>query len=147
VAKCSDVMTAQPVCCEPEDSVTKAADMMRQHDVGSLPVVESRSSGRLIGIVTDRDLVTKVVARNRPVGDAKVKDAMTTDPASCKEEDDVDRAVALMAERQVRRMPIVDGAGRLTGIIAQADIATRIHRDQKTGELVEAISESSVAQR
>jgi CBS domain-containing protein len=147
VAKCSDVMTPQPVCCEPEDSVTKAADMMRQHDVGSLPVVESRSSGRLIGIVTDRDLVTKVVARNRPVGDAKVKDAMTTDPASCKEDDDVDRAVAQMAERQVRRMPIVDDAGRLTGIIAQADIATRMHRDQKTGELVEAISESSVAQR
>ena len=138
--KCSEVMTARPVCCEPEDSVSHAADMMRQHDVGSLPVVDSRDSGRLVGIVTDRDLVTKVVARNRPVDSATVKDAMTAGPATCREDDDIERAVSLMAERQVRRMPVVDGGGRLTGIIAQADVATRIHRDQKTGELVEAIS-------
>ena len=133
-------MTAKPVCCEPGDSVTQAADMMRQHDVGSLLVVESRDSGRLVGIVTDRDLVTKVVARSRPVDRATVKDAMTSSPATCREEDDVERAVSLMAERQVRRMPVVDAHGRLTGIIAQADVATRVHRDRKTGELVEAIS-------
>ena len=145
--KCSEVMTARPVCCEPEDSVSHAADMMRQHDVGSLPVVDSRDSGRLVGIVTDRDLVTKVVARNRPVDSATVKDAMTAGPATCREDDDVETAVSLMAERQVRRMPVVDGGGRLTGIIAQADVATRIHRDQKTGELVEAISTSPASQR
>jgi CBS domain-containing protein len=147
VAKCSDVMTAEPVCCEPGDSVTKAADMMREHDVGSLPVVESRSTERLVGIVTDRDLVTKVVADNRPVDKATVRDAMTPDPATCREDEDVERAVSLMAERQVRRMPVVDGAGRLRGIIAQADIATRINRDQQTGELVEAISEPPAARR
>lgn len=145
--KCSEVMTARPVCCEPEDSVSHAADMMRQHDVGSLPVVDSRDSGRLVGIVTDRDLVTKVVARSRPVDSATVKDAMTAGPATCREDDDVETAVSLMAERQVRRMPVVDGGGRLTGIIAQADVATRIHRDQKTGELVEAISTSPAARR
>ena len=140
--KCSEVMTAKPVCCEPGDSVTHAADMMRQHDVGSLPVVESRESARLVGIVTDRDLVTKVVARNRPVDTATVKDAMTVDPATCREDDDVERAVELMAERQVRRMPVVDSGGRLSGIIAQADVATRVRRDQETGEMVEAISTS-----
>ena len=145
--KCSEVMTARPVCCEPEDSVSHAADMMRQHDVGSLPVVDSLDSGRLVGIVTDRDLVTKVVARNRPVDSATVKDAMTAGPATCREDDDVERAVSLMAERQVRRMPVLDGGGRLSGIIAQADVATRIHRDQKTGELVEAISTSPGARR
>ena len=145
--KCSEVMTAKPVCCEPGDSVTHVADMMRQHDVGSLPVVDSRDSGRLVGIVTDRDLVTKVVARNRPVDGATVKDAMTSSPATCREDDDVERAVSLMAERQVRRMPVIDGGGRLAGIIAQADVATRIHRDEKTGELVEAISASSDARR
>jgi CBS domain-containing protein len=116
--------------------------MMRQHDVGSLPVVESRESARLVGIVTDRDLVTKVVARNRPVDTAVVKDAMTLDPATCQEDDDMERAVALMAERQVRRLPVVDSGGRLSGIIAQADVATRIRRDQETGEMVEAISSS-----
>ena len=145
--KCSDVMTAGPVCCEPGDAVTKAADMMREYDVGSLPVVESRSTERLVGIVTDRDLVTKVVADNRPVDKATVRDAMTPDPATCREDEDVERAVSLMAERQVRRMPVVDGAGRLRGIIAQADIATRINRDQQTGELVEAISEPPAARR
>lgn len=142
MAKCSEVMTREPVCCEPGDSVPRAADMMRQHDVGSLPVVESHSSKRLVGIVTDRDLVTKVVANNRNVESATVREAMTTNPASVGENDDVERAMSLMADRQVRRMPVVDEGGRLSGIIAQADVATRIQRDKATGQLVEAISES-----
>ena len=141
--KCRDVMTREPVCCEPADPVTRAAEMMRQHDVGSLPVVDSRDSRRLVGIVTDRDLVTKVVAGNRNVASATVRDAMTVEPASCRETDEVERAVSLMADRQVRRMPVVDESGRLSGIIAQADVATRVNRDQTTGKLVEAISEQS----
>jgi CBS domain-containing protein len=143
MAKCRDVMTREPVCCEPADPVTRAAEMMRQHDVGSLPVVDSRDSRRLVGIVTDRDLVTKVVAGNRNVASATVQDAMTPEPACCQETDDVERAMSLMADRQVRRMPVVDEAGRLSGIIAQADVATRVNRDQTTGKLVEAISEQS----
>jgi CBS domain-containing protein len=139
--KCRDVMTREPVCCEPADSVTAAAEMMRHHDVGSLPVVDSRESRRLVGIVTDRDLVTKVVAGNRNVASATVQDAMTPNPASCGENDEVERAMSLMADRQVRRMPVVDESGRLSGIIAQADVATRVNRDQTTGRLVEAISE------
>ena len=145
--KCSEVMTREPVCCEPGDPVARAADMMRQHDVGSLPVVESRNSGRLVGIVTDRDLVTKVVAGNRDVNSATVRDAMTPNPASVKEDDDLGQAMSLMKDRQVRRMPVVDGSGRLSGIIAQADVATRVHRDKETGQLVEAISESSTARK
>jgi CBS domain-containing protein len=143
--KCSEVMTREPVCCEPGDPVARAADMMRQHDVGSLPVVESRDSGRLVGIVTDRDLVTKVVAGSRDVASATVRDAMTANPASVKEDDELDRAMTLMKDRQVRRMPVVDGSGRLSGIIAQADVATRGQRDKETGQLVEAISENSTA--
>jgi CBS domain-containing protein len=114
---------------------------MRHHDVGSLPVVDSASSKKLIGIVTDRDLVIKVVAGNRPVDRTTVRDAMTPNPAACREVEDLDRAVTLMAGRQVRRMPVVDSEGRLIGIIAQADVATRLNRDNRTGELVEAISE------
>ena len=145
--KCSEVMTREPICCEPGDPVARAADMMRQHDVGSLPVVESRNSGRLVGIVTDRDLVTKVVAANRDVASATVRDAMTTNPASVKEDDDLNQAMSLMKDRQVRRMPVVDQSGRLSGIIAQADVATRVHRDETTGQLVEAISESSTVRK
>ena len=139
--KCSDVMTRDPICCEPGDSVTQVAGIMKDKNVGSLPVVESTQSRRLVGIVTDRDLVTKVVAGGLSVASTSVRDAMTLNPSSCKEDDDVDRAVSMMAERQVRRMPVVDGAGQFTGIIAQADVATRVRRDDRTGEMVEAISE------
>ena len=139
MAKCREVMTKDPACCGASETVTKVAGLMKQHDVGSVPVVES---DRLVGIVTDRDIVLKVVAGGRNPEQAPVSDAMTPNPVSCKEDDDLDYALKLMKERQIRRMPIVDGGGRLTGIIAQADVATRVNKDAKTGELVEAISES-----
>ncbi len=142
MAKCREVMTKDPASCGASETVTKVAGLMKQHDVGSVPVVES---DRLVGIVTDRDIVLKVVADRRNPEQAPVRDAMTPNPVSCKEDDDLEYALKLMKERQVRRMPIVDGGGRLTGIIAQADVATRVHKDAKTGELVEAISESGTA--
>ena len=145
MAKCNEVMTREPACCEPEDGVARVAQMMKEHDVGSLPVVDSRDSRKLVGIVTDRDLVVKVLARGNAGDRATARDAMTADPVACKADDDVDQAVRVMSERQVRRMPIVDEGGRLVGIIAQADVATRVNRDAKTGELVEAISEPRTA--
>lgn len=145
--KCSEVMTRDPECCEPGDSIPRVAEVMKRADVGSVPVVESRDDGRLVGIVTDRDIVVKVVADGRSVEQARVADAMTADPLCCREDDDVSRAVSLMEERQVRRMPIVGADGRLSGIIAQADIATRLQRDRTTGELVEAISEGGTVRK
>ena len=145
--KCSEVMTREPVCCEAGESVVDVAATMKREDVGSVPVVESHEDKKLIGIVTDRDLVVKVLAEGNQVDRATVRDAMTSNPASCRENDDVSKAVNLMSERQVRRMPIVDEAGRLTGIIAQADVATRVNRDETTGELVEAISEPGLARK
>jgi CBS domain-containing protein len=144
---CSEVMTREPIACEPGDAVSRVAEIMRQQDVGSLPVVDSHASRRLVGIITDRDLVTKIVAGHRDVDRATVQDAMTSNPARCQEDDDVNRAVSLMAERQVRRMPVVDPEGRLTGIIAQADIATRIHRASQTAGLMEAVSEPAMHRR
>ena len=139
--KISEVMTPEPACCEPGDPVRHAADTMRKEDVGAIPVVESRESRRLVGIVTDRDIVMKVVAGGGNLDSATVRDAMTSDPVACREDEDVSKAVSAMAERQVRRMPVVDGEGRLRGIVAQADVATRVNRDSQTGELVERISE------
>jgi len=140
-------MTPDPVAAEPTDAVTRVAEMMKTEDIGAIPIVESRSSRRLVGIVTDRDLVTKVVAGGRSVEQATVRDAMTSDPVSCREDEDVSRAMSLMAARQIRRMPVVDEGGRLTGIIAQADVATRMDSDTSTGKLVESISEPSVERR
>ena len=144
MAKCREVMTKDPASCSASETVTKVAGLMKQHDVGSVPVVES---DRLVGIVTDRDIVLKIVAGGRNPEQATVKEAMTPNPVSCKEDDDLEYALRVMKERQVRRMPIVDGRGRLTGIIAQADVATRVHKDAKTGELVEAISESGTVRQ
>ena len=138
---CRELMTREPVCCEPNDAVTRVAELMKKEDVGSVPVVESLASRRLVGIVTDRDLVTKVVAGGRAVEQATARDAMTFNPASCAEEDDISHAMLLMAQRQVRRMPVVDTQGRVTGIIAQADVATRMRSDSETGQMVESISE------
>jgi CBS domain-containing protein len=147
MAKCSEVMTREPACCEPGDSVSRVAGIMKREDVGSVPVVESHEDKRLLGIVTDRDLVIKVLAEGTDIERSTVRDAMTPNPVSCHDDDPIDKAVKLMSERQVRRMPIVDQQGRLVGIIAQADVATRVSRDATTGELVEAISEPGSPRR
>jgi CBS domain-containing protein len=141
MAKCRDVMTKDPAYCSASDPITKVAALMKQHDVGSVPVVEEADK-RLVGIVTDRDIVVKVVAAGTGIEQATVKDAMTPNPVVCRQDDDLDQAMKLMKERQVRRMLIVDDGGLLCGIIAQADVATRVNKDAKTGDLVEAISES-----
>jgi CBS domain-containing protein len=139
--KCSEVMTPAPATCEPDDPIRRAADIMKSADVGAVPVVESQESQRLVGIITDRDIVVRVLAGGRNVEGAAVRDAMTASPAYCREDEDVKHAVGYMAERQLRRMPIVDLEGRLRGIISQADVATRINEKKTTGEMVEAISE------
>jgi len=140
-------MTREPVSCEPADSIKRVAEVMKREDVGAVPVVDSKSSRRLVGIVTDRDIVVRVVADGRNVDSSPVRDAMTANPATCREDQDVSAAVSLMAERKIRRMPVVDAEGRLVGIIAQADVATRVNKDKATGELVEAISEPGTVRR
>ena len=147
MAKCGEVMTREPACCEPGDSIQHAAQLMKTEDVGSLPIVESRTTLRLVGIITDRDIVVKTVAEGRPAQTASVRDAMTQNPVTVREDDDVNRALSAMADRKVRRIPVVDADGRLCGIIAQADIATRLHQDKTTGDLVEAISEPQTVRK
>ena len=147
MAKCVDVMTREPACCEPGDSIGSAAQLMKSEDVGAVPIVESKATGTVVGIITDRDIVVRVVAAGRAVDGASVRDAMTQNPITVREDDDVNRALSAMADRKVRRLPVVDAAGRLCGIIAQADIATRLHRDKTTGDLVEAISEPQTVRK
>lgn len=130
-----DVMTSEVKACEPSATVVEAAKLMAQEDVGPIPVVED---GRLVGIVTDRDIVVKMIAKeddpsSRTVGDIASRDLVTISPDS-----DVSEAFDLMAENQLRRLPVVEG-DRLVGIVAQADIA-RMGSDKKTGEVVEEIS-------
>ena len=139
--KVKEIMTSDPVCCIPQDSVTDVARLMKREDVGSVPVVKDRKSGKLSGIVTDRDLVLKVLAESRDPNSIEVEAVMTRTPVTCRDDEDLENCLDAMEKHQIRRMPIVDGGGRIVGIIAQADIATRGGEPEKTAELVEEISE------
>lgn len=139
-AKCAEVMTKDPVCCLPADTTVEAARLMRESDVGPIPVVEDERTKKLVGIVTDRDLALKVVAEGRDPNAVKVEEVMSRELVTCRAGDDLHKAVGLMAERQLRRIPVVDEGGRVVGIIAQADVATRTEAPEKTAGVVEEIS-------
>jgi CBS domain-containing protein len=131
-----DAMTSNPSNVEMSSSIVDAARLMKSEDVGSIPVTEG---DRLVGIVTDRDIAIRVVAEGKDVqsmtvGEIASKDLVTIDP-----QQDLDEALRLMAQHQVRRLPVVEEDGRLVGILAQADIAHQ-GDDTKTGQVVEQIS-------
>jgi CBS domain-containing protein len=114
---------------------------MANEDVGSVPIVDSHQSKKLTGIVTDRDLTLKVVAAGRDTRSTRVEDVMTRNPMTCRPQDDLQSALDTMAQMQVRRIPVVDNNGMIVGIIAQADVATRVEDPRKTAQVVEEISQ------
>ena len=137
---CGSVMTRNPSCCMAGDSVSTAARIMKQQDVGPVLVISDHTDNHLLGIVTDRDIAVNVVAEGRDPYSTRVDSVMTTDPVTCHPEDDVNEAVKIMSEYQVRRVPVVDDNECVVGIISQADIAR--HSDEgQTGEMVEEISQ------
>src|SRR5512133_2564095 len=138
---CNDVMTKNPVCAYPDDTVAHVARLMRNEDIGPVPIVQDDASKRLVGIVTDRDLASKVVAEERDPMTTRVSDVMTTDVVTCRASDDIEKALAAMSGNQLRRIPVVDDGNMLVGIIAQADVATRMDEPERTGEVVKEISE------
>lgn len=133
-------MTKNPVCCLPADTAQQAALLMREEDVGPLPVIENYDTKRLIGIVTDRDLVINVIAAGKKPSEARVEEIMTRDPLTCRAGDDLQDLLDIMMYEQVRRVPVVDHHHSLVGIVSQADVATRMGADLKAGEVVEEIS-------
>jgi CBS domain-containing protein len=142
--KCSEVMTTNPVYCLPTDHVAKVAQVMKTSDIGSVPIVESEKSRRLVGIVTDRDLVVKLMAEGRDIKASKAEEVMTRGVVTCHAEDDFEKALDAMSENQLRRIPVVDDDGQIVGIIAQADIATRVDEEATTGAIVKEISQSNL---
>ena len=139
--KCSEVMTKNPVCCLPTDAVSKAAQGMKDENVGSIPVIENEQTRKLIGIVTDRDLALQVVADGRDAKPTKVADVMTYKVITCHVDDAIQKAVDAMAENQLRRIPVVDNDYRVVGIISQADVATRVDQPEETAKMVKEISQ------
>jgi CBS domain-containing protein len=137
-----DAMTENPRSISASASVVEAARLMREEHVGSLPITDDEN---VVGMITDRDITTIVVAeaadpKMTSVGDVSIRDLISVEP-----DNDLEEALQLMARHQVRRLPVVEN-GRLVGIVAQADIALR-ENEKKTGELVEAISAPSEGER
>jgi CBS domain-containing protein len=144
---CGEIMSKAPVCCEPSDTVDIVARLMVTEDVGAIPVVHDLRESLLIGIVTDRDLVIKVIAEGHDPKTVTVGEVMTQEPVSCRADSEVQAALDAMAEHQLRRIPIVDESHRLVGIIAQADVAARLARPEETARVVEEISQANVEHR
>lgn len=130
-----DVMTSNPTTCEPTATLVDAAKVMAGEDVGPVPIVEG---GKLVGLVTDRDIIVRAVAEGRDVTSTTVRDVASKDLVTVTADEDLDRALQLMAQHQVRRIPVVEG-DRVVGIVSQADVA-RAADDEKTGEVVQQIS-------
>ena len=137
---CSEIMTKDPECCVPSDSVMKAAQLMKSEDVGPIPIVEDKEEMKLTGILTDRDLAIKVVAEARDPKTTQVEEVMSEGLVTCRENDDVQSVLKLMEDNQIRRIPVVDQSNHLLGIIAQADVATHLG-SRATGRVVEQVSQ------
>jgi CBS domain-containing protein len=133
----SEAMTSKPCSIDSEKSVAYAAKMMRDEDVGFAPIVEG---DRLVGAVTDRDIAVKVVAEGRDPEQTSVREIASTDLITVYPEQELDEALRLMANHQVRRLPVVEQDGRLVGVLAQADVAQEAD-PKDTGRMVEEISE------
>jgi CBS domain-containing protein len=139
--KAKDIMTRKPKSVTPETTVRDAARLMKDEDVGVLPVVERTGSDRLIGIVTDRDIAIRHVAEGHDSSSCPVSEAMTSSVRTAREEDDIEAVMDLMGKEQVRRIPVVDERGGLVGIVAQADIVREARDDKKAERTIEKISE------
>src|SRR6476659_1454000 len=130
-------MTSNPCTIDADRSVAYAAKMMLEEDVGLAPIVED---GKLIGMLTDRDIATRVAAGGRDPAQAKVRDVASTQLLTIGPRQDLEEALRMMAKHQVRRLPVVEEDGRLVGVVAQADVA-RMGDDRQTGEVVQEISD------
>ena len=132
-----DLMTPNPCSIDADQTVAHAAKMMRDEDVGLAPIVEG---DKLIGTVTDRDITIRVVAEGKDPNQTAVREIASTNIVTIDPQQELDEALRLMAQHQVRRLPVVEEDGRLVGVVAQADVA-REGDDTRTGQVVQEISE------
>jgi len=134
--RCREIMTASVQTADREMTLQTVARLMSEGDMGAMPVVEA---GKLVGIVTDRDIVVRAIAEGKDARTA-IGDVMTTEIFSVKPDDFVFEAIRLMGDRQVRRVPVVSETGELAGIIAMADIALEMEDEREIAATLEEIS-------
>ena len=128
--KARDLMTPDPAQVTPSDSLQRVSQLMAEHDCGCIPVVKAADQRSLIGVVTDRDIAIRAVAEGRPAT-TPIGEIMTQNPDCVNPNDDIEQVEKLMADRQIRRVVVVDDAGECVGIIAQADLARASKRSSE----------------
>jgi CBS domain-containing protein len=138
--KAQDIMTSDPVFVTPETPLHEAAQLMKNQNVGMLPVVDGEGGRNLVGVITDRDIALRHVAEGHASGDCPVREAMTENVTTCRPDTNVDDVMDVMGREQVRRIPIVDERGSLIGVVAQADVVLRAHDEKKAERTIEEIS-------
>jgi CBS domain-containing protein len=142
--KISELMSRNPCTVSPDTPVSEAARLMKEEDVGIVPVVErvggAETRGRLVGVVTDRDIAIRHVAEGR-ASDTPVRDVMSGGVKTATPDDSVEMVMELMGREQVRRIPVVDERGSLVGVVSQADLARKATDSAKVEKTVEQISQ------
>jgi CBS domain-containing protein len=131
-AKVRDVMTANPICSTPEASVESVARLMSDTNCGEIPICRD---GKVVGIVTDRDVTCRTIARGLNPSHTKAGDIMTLLPVTVFDDDPLRKAIDVMDEESVRRVPVVDASGQIVGILSQVDVAMRASQ-RKAGHLL-----------
>src|SRR5262245_16592868 len=137
--KVREAMTPNPVCCRPTDSAQKVAKALCENDVGSMPVVDDQQSRKLLGMITDRDLCCSVLAAGLDPKNTTIEKFVTLNPVACRDGENLDSCERQMQEHQIRRIPIVDGEGRVIGIVSQADLALK-DKPEKVAKTVVEVS-------
>ena len=137
-----DIMTPDPACCTPDSSLQQAAQMMVENDCGEIPVVESEESRLPVGVITDRDITCRTVARGLNPLEMRVADCMSTPCVTVMPDTPLEECIKVMEENKIRRVPVVDAGGACCGIVALADIAQHAAK-RDTAEVVKEVSEAS----
>jgi CBS domain-containing protein len=138
--KVKDIMTKDPAVCTPDTMLPEVARMMADRDCGQIPVIESSASPRPVGVVTDRDIIIRAVARGMNPLDLTARDVMTSPAVTVTPDDKVEDVADTLSNKRVRRVPVVDDDGELFGMVSQADIAQHAP-DKLTGRVVRTVSE------
>ena len=139
-----DMMSARVEDIPADATLMQAAEMMKQLDIGAIPV---RENDRLIGMITDRDITVRAVAEGRDPKQVPVRDAMSRDVWFCYEDQSVESAARLMEEKQIRRLPVFDRTERAVGIVSLGDLAVRNHDDRLSAKVLERVSTPGQANR
>jgi CBS domain-containing protein len=137
--KVKEIMTRSPSVCAPETPIQEVATTMVGSDCGAVPVVGSAGTGALAGIITDRDMVVRAIAKGRNPLTLTASDCMTSPAITIQEDASLEDCMELMESKKIRRVPVVSASGALVGIVAQADVA-RNASGQEAGELVRDVS-------